>query len=417
MVKAVPDSRLTHPSESEPADAFRDDRMGEWGLRPIQVLLVDDDEVVLRAYGRTLQRMGYEVALAGDGPSAEALLEGRRFDVVVSDIGLPGLDGLQLLRAIRQRDLDVPVILVTGEPSVQTAADAVEFGALRYLVKPVDPEELRKAVRHAARLHHIARLKRQALALGGEGGPRLVGDRAALEASFEHALDTLWMAYQPVVSWSDRSTFAFESLLRAAEPSLPQPGMILEAAERLGRLSELGRTIRDRVAADMAGTPHGIFVNVTAQDLADPHLHDPAAALSRLAGRVTLEITERTALDAVADVKARIAQLRQLGYAVAIDDLGAGYAGLSAFAQLEPQVVKLDMTLVRGLNESRTRTRLVRSLYEAFRDLEILVIAEGVETAEERDALAALGADLMQGYHFAWPGRPFPGVSWPAAPP
>ena len=139
-----------------------------------------------------------------------------------------------------------------------------------------------------------------------------------------------------------------------------------------------------------------------------PAFPAPESHLSRMARRVTLDITERAALDALADVKARIAELRGLGYAVAIDNLGAGYAGLSSFAQLEPQVVKLDMSLIRGLDASRTKTRLVRSLYEAFRDLDILVITRGVETPEERDALAALGGDLMQGYLFARPGRPFP---------
>ena len=91
-------------------------------------------------YARALQQQGYEVQLAGDGPAAEVLIEVRRFDVVVSDIWLPGLDGLQLLRAIRQRDLDVPVILMTGEPCLDTAISAVEFGALRYLVKPFGVE-------------------------------------------------------------------------------------------------------------------------------------------------------------------------------------------------------------------------------------------------------------------------------------
>jgi EAL domain-containing protein (putative c-di-GMP-specific phosphodiesterase class I) len=396
--------------------ATKDDQIPEWGRQPIRVLLVDDDDGIQKAYSRALARAGYEVQVAGDGPAAQVLLETNRYDVILSDIALPGLDGLELLRAIRQRDLDVPVLLVTGQPCVETAASAVEYGALRYLVKPVAVAELQKAVRHAARLHHIARLKREALALSGQAGSRVVGDRASLEASFQRALDTLWMAYQPIVSWRQGTLYAFESLLRAAEPSLPHPGAILEAAERLGRLHELGQHIRDRVAADNADTTHTIFVNVTAKDLVDPHLHAPDAPLSRQASRVVLEITERTSLDSVGDVKGHIQRLRQLGYRLAIDDLGAGYAGLSAFAQLEPEVVKLDMSLVRGLGESRTKIRLVRSLYEAFGDLDIVVIAEGVETIEERDALAALGGDLMQGYHFAWPGRPFPAVGWPPRP-
>ena len=387
--------------------------LAEWGQRPIRVLLVDDDEVVQRAYARALGRAGYEVAAAADSGSAERQIQEHAFDVIVSDIGLPGLDGLQLLRIIRQRDLDVPVLLMTGAPDLATAVAAVEFGALRYLVKPIEAEALHKAVRYAARLHHIARLKRQALAWTAEAGAHGVGDRAALENGFHRALESLFMVYQPIVSWRSRCIYAYESLMRTRESCLPSPPAVIEAAQRLGRQFDLGRQIRNRVAADMAGRTETVFVNLSAEDLLDEHLHSGGAPLSQQAARVVLEITERTALDDVAEAGTRIAHLRTLGYRVAIDDLGAGYAGLSSFAQLDPEVVKLDMSLIRGLHQSRSKMRLVRSLYEAFGDLQILVVAEGVETPEERDALAALGADLMQGYLFARPG-PSLSAAWPA---
>ncbi len=399
----VPDP-TTAPASKDPPSVAQKDPIAEWGQRPIAVLLVDDDDMIQRAYSRSLTRVGYEVLVAGDAAAATSLLEQRNFDVIVSDICLPGLDGLQLLRAIRLRDVDVPVILMTGMPNVETAVNAVECGALRYLVKPVDPETLHRAVRTAARLHHIARLKRQALALSGETGARGIGDRTALEASFQRALDSLWMAYQPIVSWQARRIHAFEALLRTREASLPNPGAVIEAAERLGTQFDLGQRIRDQVARDVAGRSDTMFVNLSAQDLLDEHLFASDAPLSREATRVVLELTERTALDSIPDTSARIARLRALGFRVAIDDLGAGYAGLSAFAHLEPEVVKLDMSLIRGLHESRSRIRLVRSLYEAFNELGIQVVAEGVETAEERNALLELGADLMQGYHFARPG-------------
>ena len=84
----------------------------------------------------------------------------------------------------------------------------------------------------------------------------------------------------------------------------------------------------------------------------DHELFSPAAPLSRIASRVVLEITERASLDELGDVAPRLAQLRGLGFRIAIDDLGAGYAGLTSFAQLEPEVVKVDMSLVRGIDSS-----------------------------------------------------------------
>jgi EAL domain-containing protein (putative c-di-GMP-specific phosphodiesterase class I) len=91
-----------------------------------------------------------------------------------------------------------------------------------------------------------------------------------------------------------------------------------------------------------------------------------------------------------------------------VDDLGAGYAGLTSFAQLEPEVVKVDMSLIRGLDRSPTKQKLVHSIVGLCRGLGIQMIAEGIETIEERDTLVGLGGDLCQGYLFARPGRAFP---------
>jgi EAL domain-containing protein (putative c-di-GMP-specific phosphodiesterase class I) len=210
-----------------------------------------------------------------------------------------------------------------------------------------------------------------------------------------------------------KRTFAFEALLRSSEPTLPHPGAILEAAERLGRLEDLGRAIRDRVASAIVEAPaEYVFVNLHTRDLLDEALYSPTAPLSRLAGRVVLEITERAALDEVKDAAQRVAKLRKTGFRVAVDDLGARYAGLTSFAQLEPDVVNFDMSLVRGLHENETKRKLIQSMRALFGELGLVVIAEGVETPSERDALVETGCDLLQGYLFAKPGRPFPEVSW-----
>jgi EAL domain-containing protein (putative c-di-GMP-specific phosphodiesterase class I) len=131
-----------------------------------------------------------------------------------------------------------------------------------------------------------------------------------------------------------------------------------------------------------------------------------------VARRVTLEITERAALEGMGDLPERLAALRRLGFRIAIDDLGAGYSGLSSFALLAPDAVKLDLSLIRGVDRDPTKQLLVKSMAQLCRDLQILVVSEGVETAVERDMLATLGCDLMQGYLFARPGPPFPCVNW-----
>src|SRR6185436_13158515 len=142
-----------------------------------------------------------------------------------------------------------------------------------------------------------------------------------------------------------QTVFGYEALLRTNEPSLPHPGAVLDAATRLGRLEELGRIIRNRAAGPMLANPTDtarLFVNLHVTDLLDPLLSSPNSPLAAISTRVVLEITERSSLDEVRDVRARVAALREMGYSIAVDDLGAGYAGLTSFTLLEPEIVKLD---------------------------------------------------------------------------
>src|SRR5262249_56020690 len=102
-----------------------------------------------------------------------------------------------------------------------------------------------------------------------------------------------------------------------------------------------------------------LFINLHAMELDDDSLMSAAAPLSRHAARVVLEVTERAPLEKIRDVTGRVAQLRALGYRIAVDDLGAGYAGLTSFAHLEPEVVKVDMSLIRGIDRSPMKQKLL----------------------------------------------------------
>jgi len=293
-------------------------------------------------------------------------------------------------------------VLMTGDPRVDTAVQAVEHGALRYLLKPIAEDLLQRTVGDAVRLHRMAGLKREALAhLGARKG--LVGDRAGLEASFGRAVASLWMAYQPILR-ADGRLFGYEALVRTQEPTLPHPGALFEAAERLGRITDLGRTIRDRVAGSLEALPPAanVFVNLHPHELTDDALLD--SALTTGARKVVLEVTERAALPELGDVRTRVRALRHRGFRIAVDDLGAGYAGLTSFAALEPEVVKLDMSLVRGVDGEPIKQRLIGSMAALCKELGILVVAEGVETEAERRTLAALGCDLLQGFLLGRPG-------------
>jgi EAL domain-containing protein (putative c-di-GMP-specific phosphodiesterase class I) len=379
----------------------------------IRVLLVDDDPAVIRAYGSALARQGVTVETASNGKEAAERVKGGAFDAIVSDIQMPEMTGIEFLRAVRAHDLDVPVILMTGKPDIESAIRAVEYGAFRYLTKPVAGQQLWETALHAARLHKMASLKREALELPGKEGRRL-GERAALEVRFSWGMSLMWMAFQPIVGWREQRVFGYEALLRSDEPLMKNPAEILDAAERLGRIHELGRAVRACVAAAAPQAPEGVklFVNLHSADLNDEELYSADAPLSKIAGRVVLEVTERASLYGVKNIAACVAKLKALGFQIAIDDLGAGYAGLTSFTQLEPEVAKLDMSLVRGVDADSRRQSIVRSMRKLCDDLGMMVIAEGVETPEERDMLVELGCDLLQGYLFARPERAFKEPRW-----
>lgn len=375
-----------------------------------RVLVVDDDVAIRRVCARVLNAEGWTVVLADNGRAAIAELEASHmpFDCVLSDVNMPELDGFGLVRELRQRDDDLPVLLMTGDPSLHGAVKAIDQGAISYITKPFDHDILATAVAKAARVHGVQRMRRRAESYARELYGETIPNRAALEGRFGNAITQSWMAFQPIVDVTTRSIYAYEALLRTEEESLRRPDIFIATGERLDRIQLIGRTVRAAVAGAIQNAPSNalIFVNVHGLELSDEELYSASSELARYAKRVVLEITERTSVDPAVG-STRVAMLRRLGYRIAVDDLGAGYAALGALASLEPEVVKLDMSLIRDLDRHSNKRRIVAAIASLCRELGSRVIAEGVETVAERQACVDAGIDLLQGYLFAKPAKGF----------
>jgi EAL domain-containing protein (putative c-di-GMP-specific phosphodiesterase class I)/CheY-like chemotaxis protein len=375
-----------------------------------RILVVDDDPDLRKTCTRVLGKEGWEITTAEHGQDALAVFANaaKQFDCVLSDINMPGMDGFALVAALRERDDDLPVLLMTGDPSLDGAVKAIDTGAVSYISKPFQPETLAAAVARAARRHGVARMRRRAESYHNA----LLGERAELDQRFQRALERSWMAFQPIVDIRAREIYAYEALLRTDEESLRRTDHFIATAERLDRVHDLGRVVRRAVATAAEHAPDGVnlFVNVHGLELTDEEMFGPANPLVALAPRVVLEITERTGLDPAAG-PSRVAMLRKLGFRIAVDDLGAGYAALGALASLEPEVVKLDMSLVRDIHEHPTKRRVVAAIAMLCKELGGRVVAEGVETREELDVIVEAGIDLIQGYLLAKPTRGFQAVS------
>lgn len=373
------------------------------------VLIVSNDPTI-QQQACSLATSGWLVETAPDTGEALRLLDSMPVSVLLAEVAMPGMDGISLLRAVRSRDPELPVILMTGQPSLETAMQAMEHEVCRYLIKPIRTETLVAAVDRAARRRARALWSRRS-----HGGDDLLElPDHELSAAFDATLGSLWTAYQPIVQVTEKRVIAYEALLRTRSSQLLHPLQVLRAAERLGRSIELGRHSRLMAAGDSRLIPESarLFVNITAAELDDSELYDPSAPLSAVAHRVVLEITEREPLDLAQDLPVRIKRLRDLGFRIAIDDLGAGYASLSSFAQIAPDFVKIDMSIVRTVDRDPVKRSIVRSLIMLMRELRMQTICEGVETVAERNTLLELGCDLMQGFLFAHPGPPCVEPRW-----
>lgn len=355
------------------------------------VLFVDDEPGVTDGFRATMRRQPFRVLTANSAREARAVLAETAVDVVVSDEQMPETPGSVLLAEVRAEYPRIGRIILTGQASLEATIAAINDAAVfRFLTKPCSPPELAACINDA-------------LALQTKQAPP---DDPATRDVLDAAMGSIHMAYQPIFSISTGAVIAHEALMRSGDPRMPTPLHLLDAAAATGRLHHLDRRVRALVARDIAdavGEPT-VFVNLSPESLDDPALYATDEPLLEIASRVVIEVTERAAVGDSESTRRRIRALRDRGFRIALDDLGAGYAGLTSFASLKPDIVKFDLELVRDVHRSHTRTRLLASMIELCHELDITALAEGIETPAELDALTSLGCDLSQGYLLGKPG-------------
>jgi EAL domain-containing protein (putative c-di-GMP-specific phosphodiesterase class I) len=362
-----------------------------------RVLVVEDDPATLRAVVRILSPE-WDTVSVSNGQVALRALENQQIDVVLTDIAMPTMDGLALLQNVRRVSREIPVVLMTGNPSVE----AVELGAFKCLSKPLDAATLRDTVRNATRHGRMARMRRQALEVANHLEP---GVLRRTKKRVERARETLWVAYQPIVD-RRRRVFGYEALMRYSEGIFESPRELLAAADDIGVADELGQKMRTLAPRPFESLPDVLlFLNIDPDQMHQPHMDARNDGLADMADRVVLELTEHVSLKHVPDPEAAILRLKSVGYRLAVDDLGAGYSGLASFAQIGPDFVKLDRGLVRGVGGDPDRQRVIAGISRLCHELDMRVIAEGVEDGRDLTTLIALDCDLFQGYLL---GRPSP---------
>lgn len=373
------------------------------------ILAVDDDPDMLRLLGSALGRAGYRTHDAQSGIEALAILQKERVDAVITDLAMPGMSGLEFVRHVRDRDPELPILVITGAPAIDSAIESIDVGVFRYLTKPITPAEIVRATSDAVHARALAQARRAAYSHVVNTSPSEPSRETLL-----HALETAWLAAQPIVQLEEQRVVAYEVLLRTKSTELPHPGAVFGAAEALGMVPTVARVIRKHAVTVAEQLPEGtlLFLNLHPLELLDDSLFQSSSPLSLQADRIILEMTERTSLESIPDARSRVAALKELGFGIALDDMGAGYAGLTSFAMLEPEYVKIDLGLVRNVDTEPMKQTLIRTIVRLTQEVGIDVIAEGVETKAEAEALRQIGCTLLQGYFFARPAPPFAEVRW-----
>ncbi|MBA4370164.1 MAG: hypothetical protein C0418_01110 [Coriobacteriaceae bacterium] len=220
----------------------------------------------------------------------------------------------------------------------------------------------------------------------------------------------------PVIDLADMSVVGYEALSRGPEGGeFERPDKLFDAAYDADLVFRLERLCRKKALQAARTMPDRrlMFINIEPEAVADPELRDVmfGSVLSE-AGldpqQIVLEITERTAIDDFRTFRATLEHLRAMGFAVAVDDAGAGYGSLQVLAEVRPEWLKIDMSLVRGVDTDEVRSHLVESIVMFAQRIGVKLVAEGIETEGELRRIRELGVGYAQGFLFAKPSPTFP---------
>ena len=362
---------------------------------------------LLQVIADRLRSCTRQEARAGAGTEASTNLLGRtggdEFSLVI-----PNLSGPDAAENIARR-----VLAALREPVVLNGTEVFVSVSLGISMFPADGRDVETLLESAeAAMRHAKERGRNTYAFYAEELNRRSLDRLKLETDLRHAIERseLQLHFQPKVDLKTNRIVSAEALMRWKHPELGMvsPVRFIPLAEETGMIVELGSWAIDEACWQLAQWQAGgldklsLAVNVSRQQLASgtlvPHT---LAALKRNGigrNRLILEMTESIMMDHVDEVVAQLRQLREWGVAISIDDFGTGYSSLAYLKRFPVDELKLDRSFITGLPDDKTDSAIVRACVVLAHSLGLRVVAEGVESRIQRDALVALEADVYQGY-------------------
>jgi EAL domain-containing protein (putative c-di-GMP-specific phosphodiesterase class I) len=372
------------------------------------LLVLDDDPDMCALVTRAATSVGYAAASATEFECFKASLTPETA-VVVLDLMMPGVDGIQVLRYLSDRQCVSEVILISGYDKkvlkvAEQLAKTLGLNVRASIQKPIKLEALQKLLA----MPLLALRAKTGLAADG----RLSDPESAREAL---AGDQLLVHYQPKFDIPTRQLAGVEALVRWQHPrrSLLTAGAFIRAFETSGLIDELTWTVVRKVLKDKKAWPGElanipVAVNLSALSLRNLSLPERLLALIEenggTAADFVLEITESGLVQELHTALDILARLRLKGFALAIDDFGTGYAMMHQLQRVPAHELKLDMAFVQSMLIDESADIIVRKTIELAHDLDMLVVAEGVETTAQLDRLSRYGCDVAQGFLLGKPG-------------
>ena len=373
------------------------------------ILVVDDEPDALEMLKFRLDKEKFQVITASQGLEALERAAREQPSLILLDVLMPGLSGYEVCQRLKAREETkaIPIIMLTVKAETESKIEALNMGADDYITKPFAIKELVARIRVALR----------------RGGVKIKPDDQAKEERLKELrriIDERDVSclFQPVVHFPSRSIFGYEALTRGPQGSdLADPTALFTLAEEAGLVFELERVCRDKIlwaAKDLPPT-QVLFLNLNPRLISDPRSQEGNLFKSRQVGvgEMVLEITERTAIKDFESFRKALERLKRLGIRVAIDDTGSGYSSLQAIAELKPEFLKLDISIVRDIDKDEVKQSLVETIIHLSRNMGGLAIGEGIERVEEYRTLSDLGVEYGQGYLFAHPAETFPTPTFP----
>jgi EAL domain-containing protein (putative c-di-GMP-specific phosphodiesterase class I)/DNA-binding NarL/FixJ family response regulator len=386
----------------------------------------------------TILKQDEQLKLSGvvaDGSAALACVFRDRPDLILIDMDLPDLLGLSALQLIMDHS-PIPVIILstlTSEGSAQTI-QAMRFGAVDYfhkemLVSGLEGEGVvayflercKLAVQNGVKGVYPATTHPDGYMDSLQPGAPLINGallqrRMDIEAHLRHAISKkeFNLVYQPVVDINTSCVVGMECLLRwdNVDVGFVPPSEFISIAEESGLIHEIGEWVlreacRQNRKWQLAGLPPMfVAVNLSRKQFNDCRLSGTIAAILKETGLepkyLEIEITESLSVDArlAADT---LGKLKELGLRIAMDDFGTGYSSLGYLRDLPVDKIKIDQSFIKGLQHGQVNAIIVSTMLSMAKQLNLSVVAEGVETEEELQVLREYGCRFVQGYYFSKP--------------